>query len=145
MERCLFLRSYLSVRDRRPPEANTPPSHIPIDAHGGAQGQRPRPSVFIPNPPVSSDRHFSRSFSINPLQLLYVSLTWAQPTRINSHHPHDSHRLHIAGLTGRCAPEPALPSLNQTIWAKSPRIINDHHPSIFYPTNLRIPKILHIS
>lgn len=124
-----FLRSYLSVRDRRPPEASHPPLW--------RASQRPRPSVRqIP---------FCAQFPLFKRTSLYSPLSSALRvirSYINNSHPHDSHRLHI---TGRCVP--ALPSLKETIGAKSPQIIDDrHHPlDILYilliPNQLGYPQI----
>jgi hypothetical protein len=74
-------------------------------------------------------------FTCHPLPNVPTSATLILTTRI------------ACTLPGRCLP--TLPSLNETIWAKSPQIIDDRHPlDILYssPTNLHIPKCLwHLS
>ena len=122
-----FLRSYLSVRDRRPLCPIKP-----IDMHAAIPhfGAHLQVSVLVhrssykclsaPNFPFHADVTLLIALS-EPLTVLYVSSVPTSTTLILT--------TRIASTSlGAVRRVPTLPSLNETIQAKLPQIIDDRHP-----------------
>ena len=121
-----FLRSYLSVRDRRPLCPIKP-----IDMHAAIPhfGAHLQVSVLVhrssykclsaPNFPFHAD--VTLLIALSELTVLYVSSVPTSTTLILT--------TRIASTSlGAVRRVPTLPSLNETIQAKLPQIIDDRHP-----------------